>query len=397
MALAALETEYVGKRGRLFRLAFWTGLLTVLTLGIYRFWMKTRLRRFYWSSVRPGGQPLEYVGEPLEKLLGFLIAVVFLAFYIGIVNLLLMFASFSLLNTNVAAYAISFVGVLPIVFYARFRARRYILARTRWRGVRFGMDQGAWGYAWRALWHWAVTILTLGLLWPRMTFWLEKYRTDLTYFGSQKFVQRGQWKMLFRPMLPLWAGVIIILIGATVSYLENETAGIPIIVLGALVALIGAVHYNVHSFRLLTNTKTLGDVSFVSKPRSKKVFWIYVSGYFLIIFLSILFAILVLAVFFAVSFAMLPDFADKDFIDLLDNNEGGMFLSSLLPLVLYFFVFVIWSALRQIFLVLPLARHYAETLQIINADKLPVIGQRARDDFEEAEGFADALDLGAAL
>ncbi|MFV2003147.1 MAG: DUF898 family protein, partial [Paracoccaceae bacterium] len=139
MVMRDLETEYVGTRARLFRLALWTSVLTVLTLGIYRFWMKTRLRRYYWSAIRPGGHPLEYVGLPMEKLLGFLIAVVFLAFYLGIVNLVLIFVSFSLLNTSFWAYGVSFVGVIPILFYARFRARRYILARTRWRGVRFGM------------------------------------------------------------------------------------------------------------------------------------------------------------------------------------------------------------------------------------------------------------------
>ena len=130
MSPNTLPTDYAGRRGHLFKLAMWSSLLTVLTLGIYRFWMKTRLRRYYWSAIRPGGQPLEYVGEPLEKLLGFLIAVVFLAFYIGIVNLILMFLSFSLLNNNFAAYAVSLVGIVPILFYARFRARRYILART---------------------------------------------------------------------------------------------------------------------------------------------------------------------------------------------------------------------------------------------------------------------------
>ena len=70
----------MGRTGPLLGLAIKTGIFTVLTLGLYRFWMKTRLRRWYWSSVRPGGQPLEYVGEPMEKLLGFLIAVVIMAF-----------------------------------------------------------------------------------------------------------------------------------------------------------------------------------------------------------------------------------------------------------------------------------------------------------------------------
>ena len=210
MALSGLQTDYVGTRGHLFRLALTSSVLTVLTLGIYRFWMKTRMRRFYWSAIRPGGQPLEYVGEPLEKLLGFLIAVVILAFYIGIVNLLLMFLSFSLFQGNYAAYAVSFIGVIPIMFYARYRARRYILARTRWRGLRFGMQPGAWGYAMRALLHWGLTILTLGLLWPRMTFLLEKYRTDRTFFGTERFSQGGEWRMLYRPFLPLLIGIVLV-------------------------------------------------------------------------------------------------------------------------------------------------------------------------------------------
>lgn len=169
--------------------------------------MKTRLRRWYWSAIRPGGHPLEYVGDPWEKLLGFLIAVVILAFYIGVVNLILMFVSFSLFQGNVAAYGLSFLGVIPLWFYAQYRARRYILARTRWRGVRFALAPGAWGYAFRALGHWIVTILSLGLLWPRMTFWLEKYKTDRTYFGTARLVQEGRWTMLY-PALK-WIGIAI--------------------------------------------------------------------------------------------------------------------------------------------------------------------------------------------
>jgi uncharacterized membrane protein YjgN (DUF898 family) len=102
MAFADLTTDYKGAKSAIFRLALATGIRTVLTAGFYRFWMKTRMRRYYWSAIRPGGMPLEYVGRPTEKLLGFLTAVVFLAFYIGIVNLILMFFSFSLLDRPIA-------------------------------------------------------------------------------------------------------------------------------------------------------------------------------------------------------------------------------------------------------------------------------------------------------
>ena len=146
---------------------------------------------------------MEYVGDPIEKLLGFFIAVVILTFYIGIVNLLLMFVSFSVFNSSAIGYVASFAGVIPIWFYARYRARRYVLGRTRWRGVRFGLEPGAWGYAGRALLHWTITLVSAGLLWPRMTFLLEKYKTDRTFFGSARLVQGGRWQMLLPATWPM--------------------------------------------------------------------------------------------------------------------------------------------------------------------------------------------------
>lgn len=396
MARSGLQTEYVGKRAPLFRLAFWSSLLTVLTLGFYRFWMKTRLRRFYWSAIRPGGQPLEYVGEPLEKLLGFLIAVVILAFYIGIVNLILMFLSFSLLNNNFAAYAVSLVGIVPVLFYARFRARRYILARTRWRGVRFGMEQGAWGYSWRAMVHWSITILTLGLLWPRMTFWLEKYRTDRTFFGTQRFDQGGRWQMLFRPVLPLLSGLIIAAAGAVVVFESGQGIGIPIGILGSVIAIYGLFHYSVHSFRILTNNKTLGEVGFVAHPRPRRVIGIYVLGYFIVgVILALMLGLVLGGVGVAVVATLGDPIADMGPVEL--GQSLPVWISTIIAALIYFTFFLTWSVLRQVFVTLPLAQHYAETLEITGAAGLPDISQRPRDEFTEAEGFADALDVGAAL
>jgi hypothetical protein len=391
MAPAGLSTDFAGRRGPLFRLALRTGILTVLTLGIYRFWMKTRLRRYYWSSVRPGGHPLEYVGDPMEKLLGFLIAVVILAFYIGIVNLILMYFSFALLNGNVTAYALSFVGVIPIWFFAMYRARRYVLARTRWRGLRFGVDPGAWGYAARALLHWAITILSLGLLWPRMTFWLEKYKVDRTWLGSYRMTQGGRWQMLYPPFVPLL--LCVLGVGAGVVAIGEGIPTLPLVLIPAGAGLLPAlVHYRVQSRRRLANYRTAGPLGLRAEPRTGRVFGIYAGGYALIglVLGAVVFAGLVgTGVLLGVAAAALPN--------LDDLPDLPVWFPAMVGIATYFAVFLFWGVLGHVFITLPLWRHYAETLTVTGADDLSDLHQRARDEFREAEGFAEALDLGAAI
>lgn len=390
-----LQTNFAGRRGRLFRLALKTSFLTVLTLGFYRFWMKTRLRRYYWSSIRPGGTPLEYVGEPMEKLLGFLIAVVFLAFYIGIANLILMFLSFSILGGSFAAYAVSFIGVIPILFYAQYRARRYILGRTRWRGIRFGVEPAAWGYTWRALGHWSITILTLGLLWPRMTFWLEKYRTDRTHYGTAQMHQDGRWTMLYPPFLPLLLGVLL---GGIAFALGTwvEPGAFWVVILAMPLTLYGWVNYLVESFRLLTNAKTADGIGFQAKPRRWRVLRIYVFGT-LLIYLGLLLLVMAFGLAIVAGLAGVAEqLSDAGYITGMMMAIPG-WARAALAAILYFSFFILWGVLTQIFLTLPLIRHYAETLELTGAASLAGVAQRDRDTFAEAEGFAEALDVGAAI
>ncbi len=415
-----LDVTFAGKRGAVFWLAFKTGILSILTLGIYRFWMKTRLRRWYWSSIRIGGHPMEYTGDPIEKLLGFLIAVVILAFYIGIVNLLLMFASFSLFEGTTYGYFVSFLGVVPLWFYARYRARRYILARTRWRGVRFALDPGAWGYAWRALVHWAVTIVSAGLLWPRMTFWLEKYKTDRTNFGSLRLTQEGRWPMLYKAGVPFVIALFLAAgfaawvlwyepIGVDLTkdpFLQSDAFwgesqdlwrlwfAIPV----ALAVLYGVIHYAVASRRILNNHKTANGMRLDTNPRPKRVFSIYCVGYlisYLVLVIGFTGLIFLAGYFFGIEQVMTVIAPDQT--QNLPPSDLPRSVVTAILVVVYFFVFLMWSVLYQAFVTFPLLRHYAVTLSVLNPDALHSVSQRARDEFAEAEGFAEALDLGAAI
>ncbi|MGC1503287.1 MAG: DUF898 family protein [Sulfitobacter sp.] len=421
-----MAVEFSGKRGALFWLALKTGFFTIVTLGFYRFWMKTRLRRWYWSAIRPGGHPMEYTGDPMEKLLGFFIAVVILTFYIGIVNLLLMFVSFSVFNSSVVGYVLSFAGVIPLWFYARYRARRYVLARTRWRGVRFGLEKGAWGYAARALWYWFLTIITAGILWPRMTFLLEKYKTDRTFFGSARLVQEGRWQMLYRAALPLVASLLLLaavvlwtvqfdpvfpdgvedgadfikLIDAlaeglapSVNWAHPERLLLFPLALSGI--LFGAIYYRWVSKRIMAQHKIGPGVQFDSRLSGVRVTFIYVLGNFiayLMLVLGVIALVFLAAALFSDGMAILADTPGAEFM-----SDLPRWLSVALLAAVYLTFFLLWGVLYNTFVTYPLMRHMAQTTSLPVVVGIPLISQRARDEFAEAEGFAEALDLGAAI
>jgi len=392
--LRDLTTDYAGRGAPMFRLALKTGALTVLTLGFYRFWMKTRMRRYYWSAIRPGGQPLEFTGRPTEMLTGFLTAVVVLAFYIGLVNLILMFLSFSLFSGQAPAYLVSFLGLVPMIFFAQYRARRYILARTRWRGIRFGLEPGVKGYVWRASLWWLLTILTAGILWPVKTFELEKYRTDRTFYGDARFEQTGGRWSLMGAMKHVYLAAALIGGGALVATALDDPIWYIATAMGAVWAPLGLAHWKAQSFKRLTEGKRLGEAGFRCHPRGGRIVGIYLLGGLAIsgLLVALLFAMgmgigILLSVFD-------PELIAKGFDDLASLAALPAWVATLAGLAAYFSVFLFWGVLREVFITMPIARHLAETTEIVNPDALTGIRQRPRDEFAEAEGFADALPLG---
>src|SRR5215471_9375771 len=67
--------RFVGDRGDYWRLMIRGGALQAVTLGIYRFWLFTDMRRFLWASTEVEGETLEYTGTAVELLIGFLLAI----------------------------------------------------------------------------------------------------------------------------------------------------------------------------------------------------------------------------------------------------------------------------------------------------------------------------------
>ncbi len=397
-----LEISYTGEKGPLFNLAFQTGLLTVLTLGIYRFWQKTRIRKYIWSSVSADGDTFEYTGTGLEKFLGFLVAIVFLAIYLGIVQMVLFYFGLNIMVapendaqvfTQLIAIYITFFAVLPFFLYAAYRARRYKMARTRFRGIRCGMEKGAWGYVWRALGYGLLNIVTLGILSPLSTFKLEKYMTDRSYYGATRLTQDGKWTELYPAMKHVFIGLGLLVVGTGVAIGAGVAELVALAVIGGIVAtvgyvwiFIGSVIYGVRSFGYLTSRKRLGDaVRFTAEPRSGDVIKTFLLGGLLLGLLS------------SVVFGIVGGVAAVLGVSLDPDSMVAIAVLAVFAVVGYLVGLALLQALSLILITQPILAHYVTTIQIVNPDALNEITQREAETGVDAEGFADALDIGGAI
>lgn len=197
VAPAASESyrfSYHGEGGAFFVLLLKNILLTILTLGIYAAWAKTNRRRYIWSNIELYGQRLKYTGTGKELFIAYL---KLLAFYV--VFLVVPFAIGQALGTQVGTVVQIAMGLAVVVLipFAIYWSRRFLLSRTQWRGIRFGLVEGAGPYAKAFIGGYLLTILTLGIYGP---FWmndLQRIMTDRSRLGSEPFHYDGVGKEMF--------------------------------------------------------------------------------------------------------------------------------------------------------------------------------------------------------
>jgi hypothetical protein len=196
----ASRVEFTGDRMSFFKLVARGAGLELITVGFYRFWLTTDIRRHLWSHTVVDGDGAEYTGRGKELFIGFLIAMAILVpIYI---------AYFILTLAVEGAQAFASFPLLALLYlftqFAIYRARRYRMTRTVWRGVRLWMTGSGWNYALRAsLWGIAVT-LTLGLLLPWRDAALERYKMRHTHFGDLQGSFEGRGGEFFKQAWWLW-------------------------------------------------------------------------------------------------------------------------------------------------------------------------------------------------
>jgi uncharacterized membrane protein YjgN (DUF898 family) len=159
-----------------------------------------------------------------------------------------------------------FLGLL--FGFARFRALRYRLSRSRWHGVRGGSDVKGGAYAWSSVWKSVVGGIAFGFLipWSMTELWNERW--NAMSFGPSEFSAsaypqglKRYWALLL--MSPLLGGLGIML-GVQVFGGAAGVIGVVAMYLGWV--LLGCFFYAAFLRRAIGRLE-LGEIQFVFDAR----------------------------------------------------------------------------------------------------------------------------------
>jgi len=390
--------RFDGARGALAVILLRNLLLSVLTLGIYRFWGRTHVRRFVWRHTAVLDDTLEYLGTGGELFIGFLIAVAVLlpifAIYTGLQFLLLDGPGYALPALEALYYLVLFF----LVQVAIHRMRRYRLTRTAWRGVRFSLGGSSLHYAVIAFGYGLLTAATLGLAWPWMRAATLGYFARNARFGSAGISLNPDAVWLFRRWLavalPLIAAAVLFaalnwnFIGATLAFLgSGNTAGLliawqvmafwPLWLLA--VVPIAWIWYRVVEFRHMMACLSIGGAQFGSSIREGVVFGR------IAVFLAA-----IVGVAAALGLLSFQIAGGRDEADAMAVLHSGIVAGAIPLLLLAMFSGIV----KLLLLDIPLLQHACETLRISNTGPLEAVVQSAASMPAYGEGAAEALDVG---
>lgn len=296
-----------GKSSDLIVLSLLNFALMVLTVGIYYFWGKAEVRRRIWASVRINDEPLVYTGTGRELFYGMLIV-------IGLFFLPVALAMFGLqiyLGPNspwvILATVVLYIVIFFLIGVAVYRARRYRLSRTMFRGIRGTMEGSALTYGLSQFWSTLAMPFTMGWLVPWQTNYLNRILTNEMVFGDKRFTYTGKAGPLYPRFTVLWIGVIVLYFVAIAAFagmaaflaqgdperMEKTFEAPDGIAIGAFIAIglfiylcyaILSALYNAKVFRYFAEQTTFMGAKLRLDVHALGLVWIVVSNFLLVVF-----------------------------------------------------------------------------------------------------------------
>jgi uncharacterized membrane protein YjgN (DUF898 family) len=372
--------------------------LLLPTIGLYRFWLTTWKRRFYWSHTAIDGDALEYTGNAVQLLMGFLMA---LAIFIPLYGLFFYLSTQST-DAVLAGYGGAAVMLWFLVGYAIYRARDFRLSRTLWRGIRFDQGGSAWAYALRRFGWTLLMGITLGLVYPFMAVSLWRYRYTHSWFGDRQFSFTGGWKSLAAPYYVCW--LLSAIIGGVTLGVATSTGGISasgqiseigyvVFACGALPIGLLVLFYQSREWTRMWSSVRLGQAALTIKIRFRDLV-----GQYALFALALGGVYLALAIggFIVLGVSASGAFAEGSFDPaVFFQYLRGSFVVLVLVVLGYLLILGAFAMMSELFLGLGFWKLVARGTTITGIESLRTVQARGEDTAVGGEGLADALNVGA--
>ena len=407
---SAGAVQFLGKEPAYWRLRIKGAALLMLTLGLYRFWFATDVRRFLWSNTEIGGDTLEYTGLATELLVGFLFAVAIL------VPLYTVFA-IAALEFTPRAPVLLIAGLVVIALlgeFAFYRARHYRLTRTVFRGVQFDQHGAAWRYALYAVVWWSFAIVTLGLAYPWAQAALQRFKMQHTCYGDLPGAFAGEGLSLFLRGLPMWLAVVgPIVFGffalgalidwntlntavaqgdqATLAFIESSAGfrrGVGVACLCVAIAAMAAVLlyplFQAVSLRWWISGLRFGDIAVTSRLKAGQVYRVYlrfVAYFFLLMVVTVVVGGICL---FLVTELVGPR---------LDSSLAEL-LATIITVGFYVVIALGASTVHQVVVTFALWRLGLDSAELSSVEALNSVRAAGVPSSALGEGLVDALGVG---
>jgi uncharacterized membrane protein YjgN (DUF898 family) len=257
-------------------IAVTNALLIICTLGIYRFWASARQRRYLWSRTHVIDDSLEWTGTGKEMFLGFLIVICILAPFLLFIQFL--FPALIARGKADAAFGVIFLFEIALIYlggFARFRALRYRLSRTWWHGIRGGSDDPGWNYGGEYLGRIALSAMTMFIVYPWAATRLWNSRWNAMSFGPLEFRThlnaeglKARWALIY--LVPIAAILLAAIMGAAGAFAKTSGSppvGLSVLFFGILLLFYVAIplatlNWYAKYFRMAAEATSLGELEF---------------------------------------------------------------------------------------------------------------------------------------
>jgi len=294
------ELAFHGSGGSLFGIHIVNIFLTLLTLGVYYFWGKAKVRNYLFGQTEFAGDRFAYHGTGRELFTGFLKAAVIF----GTISAVFKAAPFlpGGIGVKIAAMLLAYALLLTFIPMAMIGTRRYRLSRSSWRGIRFSFRGKTNAFIKLFLRGTLLSLFTFGIYYPFFLTRQYAFMTDGAYFGNRKFAFDGEGKGIFgvyMKALGLWM-IWGILVGIAMPVATNFVRDFAIdwfgskkmavaVLIGSLIIATALVAVYLQSFlsarrqSYLWNHTTIDTARFQSTISFHPLFLLTLTNFFLLI------------------------------------------------------------------------------------------------------------------